>query len=775
MKITISDKTLTLFTDLMVQKLEEVSSDWKQPWFPIRLAGLPQNIVSNATYRGMNALFLYMICDRNKYSTPLFMTFNQAKKEGVAIKRGEKSFPVLYWNRSIKDATGKTISVDDYNQLPDEEKKECTVKGFMKEHRVFNADQTNFAKVHPEKWEKLSSGYKPIELKDTQGMFACPPLDELLRSNGWLCPILQDSDKAVYRPSTDEIHVPLKGQFYVGESFYTTFMHEMAHSTGAASRLNRPKGTGFGTPEYAKEELIAELTAALCACTLGISTGIDKENAQYIKGWLEAVKEDPKFLYSILTDVGRASKMIQTEIDKMEMGVKEERVDVIAFDSLKEIYYDAVILFQDPATNEYMAFDGDARKLNVLCDIQFSNVRDENEGLWNRVCLQSEGIEAVISQLINNGEHVAICDDISLVFDKKEERLFSVDKQFDWDEKSEYISVLNPDLFTEPAEETYMERLLTEQKHLTFMGDALTGAAKVGSAADVAFLFKNLESAANEHAFAVMVKEDGSYSVLYIGTGTSDSCTVDPKMIATAAVEMGAETVYFVHNHPSGSLNPSLQDKKSSASLARALEDVGVLRLTSVIINLDSGKYTIFFGESSANIYDRGLPSLLEKDIAPPIYAFDRMKLYMPTVDMPRMYNSSDVAEYLSKQKRGTTPKLGVIVLNNRRMITRYALIDPTGMTQRAICSRIIYEVGKHGQSVILSSNSKLDNGLAFLIQSTCNSAGIKVDDIIQVKQEMGIIKSYKSCADEGLLLAADSKSTIMAKDKDSRDFALNY
>lgn len=94
-------------------------------------------------------------------------------------------------------------------------------------------------------------------------------------------------------------------------------MHEMAHSTGEVHLLNREKGVVFGDDKYAKEELIAELTAATTGQAMGITTSIREENAMYLKNWLAALKEDPKFIYSILSDVGKASGMIQERSQEM--------------------------------------------------------------------------------------------------------------------------------------------------------------------------------------------------------------------------------------------------------------------------------------------------------------------------------------------------------------------------------------------------------------------------------------------------------------------------
>lgn len=142
------------------------------------------------------------------------------------------------------------------------------------------------------------------------------------------------------------IVIPKKGQFNSGENFYSTLLHEMAHSTGEPAYLNREKGRIFGDEKYAREELVAELTAATTGQAMGISTHIREENAMYLKNWLGALKEDPKFIYSILSDVGKASCMIQEQSQLMQPCLSQEERFLLA------------VLNQDGKQLENMKSDG---------------------------------------------------------------------------------------------------------------------------------------------------------------------------------------------------------------------------------------------------------------------------------------------------------------------------------------------------------------------------------------------------------------------------------
>lgn len=312
-----ANKTLKQFADLMIKKIESVSDNWSTPWVSNKSNGMPQNI-SGREYHGLNALMLYINQEEKGYKTPVHMTFLQAQENNVMIKKGAKSFPVAYWGYSIKHKdTGEKITLDAYNKLSQSQKNDYKVTPFLCEHRVFNIEQTTFPEVYTEKWEKLQEKFKAPELKDEAGMLKCLPVDVMLGNNNWLCPInMEHGDRTFYSPAKDYIRVPLKGQFKNGETFYSTLIHEMAHSTGHESRLNRDQKNIFGDPKYAKEELVAEFTAAVTCQSLGISSTVQEENAQYLKGWLGAIKEEPNFLLSVLSDVSKATDMITSNVEQ---------------------------------------------------------------------------------------------------------------------------------------------------------------------------------------------------------------------------------------------------------------------------------------------------------------------------------------------------------------------------------------------------------------------------------------------------------------------------
>lgn len=147
-------------------------------------------------------------------------------------------------------------------------------------------------------------------------MFAFTSFDKMVSENKWVCPIeIKHQDKACYSPSKDRILLPEKTQFKDGESFYGTAFHECIHSTGTKERLNREMGGGFGSEDYAVEELIAELGSALTAQRYGFSAIVEKESLSYVKCWLKKLKEEPKFIWNVMRDVKKASNMLIEHLD----------------------------------------------------------------------------------------------------------------------------------------------------------------------------------------------------------------------------------------------------------------------------------------------------------------------------------------------------------------------------------------------------------------------------------------------------------------------------
>ena len=341
------DRALDRFAELMIEKINNLQSDWKKPWFTEGTMKWPKNL-SGRDYNGMNALMLMLYAEKQGYKLPVYCTFDrviglnyQKDKQGnrtalkdengeplpqVSVQKGEKSFPVFITTFTVVDKDTKAkIKYDDYKKLSDEEKQRYSVYPKMQVYSVFNVDQTNMKEARPELYAKIEEESQLVKPELNGEGFSFPAVDKMIEDSSWVCPIeLKHQDRAYYSILNDRIVMPEKAQFVDGESFAGTLFHEMTHSTGSESRLNRIKPSFFGSDDYAREELVAELGSALVSQRYGISKNVKDESAAYLKSWLNSLKESPDFIKTTLLDVKRASGMIIEQLDKIAQQIDNE-------------------------------------------------------------------------------------------------------------------------------------------------------------------------------------------------------------------------------------------------------------------------------------------------------------------------------------------------------------------------------------------------------------------------------------------------------------------
>lgn len=362
-----SDAVIQQFADMMIKRMEDMKeSNWKKGWMDGRGdAGFPRNALTGRQYNGINPFMLMYDTIKHEYTTSMYLTarqlfsMNDSLKDPstgkiasenldkvMKINKGEKAFPVYYMIHKYKDMQGKEYSDQEYNDLSEEQRKDIKAYFYPKVHHLFNIDQTNMKEVNPSLYNSFVDKYtKRPSLPDSEGMYINEDIDSLLAHSkpsvwksgkdnlSWYCPIDQTDNISSphYNLSKDFIKVPFKNQYKTstskegifadGQEFYATLLHEMAHSTGPKGRLNRDMNGSFGDKKYAKEELVAELSAALISSTMGFDKRINDNNAKYVSSWLKVLKEEPSFIKTVLSDVGKASDMIIEKID-------EQRVDL---------------------------------------------------------------------------------------------------------------------------------------------------------------------------------------------------------------------------------------------------------------------------------------------------------------------------------------------------------------------------------------------------------------------------------------------------------------
>ena len=351
-----ADKALERFTELMIEKIQSFQGDWKKPWFMPGTTLPPQNL-SGRHYNGGNSLMLMLQAEKMGYDIPVWGTFdritnlnmikdkhgnvfyardeNGFKLPQVTVNKGEKSFPVFLTTFTVVDPkTKEKIPYDDYRNLSKEEQAKYKVYPKLQVFNVFNvAGQTNIAESRPELYEKLKS-LAAGQIEHQGDLKSDPAIDKMIDDNLFFCPIKQvKGDNAYYSPARDEIVIPTREQFVDGEAFATNTLHECAHATGAKSRLDRIQpGQAFGSPEYAKEELTAEPSAALIASQHGLIKHVKSDSAAYLKSWLGSLQQSPEFLKTVLVDVKQCTNMINQRLDAIQLEMdKGEKADYSQF------------------------------------------------------------------------------------------------------------------------------------------------------------------------------------------------------------------------------------------------------------------------------------------------------------------------------------------------------------------------------------------------------------------------------------------------------------
>lgn len=279
----IDNKVYDIMTDRIIKIMEKGVVPWSQKWN----SPLPQNFVSKKVYTGFNFWFLYFTAAELNYQTPYWLTYNQIKNLRGSIKAGEnkKWQPVIFF---------KMNSYIDNKDLDTNGKPTIKEYPLLRYYLVWNIEQVD--------------GIEYSTTKENSQIDSCDNIIENYKD----CPkIVHKLSTPSYSPLEDRISIPNKNRFEKSEFYYKTLFHEITHSTGHKSRLGRfqdDESVDFGSADYSKEELIAELGSAFLCAQAGISNeDMVKYNASYIKGWVKAFKEDKKL---IIEASGKAQKAV---------------------------------------------------------------------------------------------------------------------------------------------------------------------------------------------------------------------------------------------------------------------------------------------------------------------------------------------------------------------------------------------------------------------------------------------------------------------------------
>ena len=272
-------------TQRIIDQLEQGTVPWHKPW--VGGAGYAMSHVTGKPYSLLNHLLL-------GGRTGEYLTFKQCTDEGGKVKAGEKASMIVFW-KILEDI--------------DQETGEITKTPFLRYYKVFHIDQCEGISPHYDKAHDPGEALQPDAKADSI-------ITEYIKRSG-VKMIVERSGKACYTPATDTITIPLLRQFRDMPEFYSTGFHEMTHSTGHPSRLNRlTESAAFGGDSYSKEELVAELGSSFLMNYAGIETPSSfQNNAAYLAGWLKALKDDKRLIVSAAGKAEQAVKYILGEED----------------------------------------------------------------------------------------------------------------------------------------------------------------------------------------------------------------------------------------------------------------------------------------------------------------------------------------------------------------------------------------------------------------------------------------------------------------------------
>jgi antirestriction protein ArdC len=280
-----------LVTERITAAMESGTVPWQKPW--ASLGGIPRNLSSGRPYRGMNVLLLSL---GQPYASPWWLTYKQAQDLGGQVRKGEKASLVTFWKFPRSDTApeegekGEGAAEPEHRRAP-----------LLRHYHVFNLEQVDGIPAPP------SQEFQP---KAHERMACC---EAVVAEMPQRPSIQRDPRQACYAPGLDKIGIPDLSQFETPEAYYGTLYHELVHSTGHPSRLARAaldSPSPFGSPDYSREELVAEFGAAFLCAHAGILPRTVDNSAAYIQGWLSVLKGDKRLLPVAAAQAQRAVDFI---------------------------------------------------------------------------------------------------------------------------------------------------------------------------------------------------------------------------------------------------------------------------------------------------------------------------------------------------------------------------------------------------------------------------------------------------------------------------------
>jgi len=326
-----------LVADRLIEQMEKGTSPFQQPW--TNVGGLPYNPTTDKQYRGMNSIWLGM----QGFSDPRWMTFKQAQANDWNVMKGSKGFLISYVKtadyRPVKDDAGRPILDDNGKQV---KQRVVLDRPIITSAVVFNGEQIE--------------GIPKLELSEEKKWNNVKRAELIIENSG--VELSHGGNSAYYNPIADNITMPLQEQFNGSSNYYSVLLHEMGHWTGHATRLDRPMVARFGTPDYAKEELRAEIASLMIGSELSVARDFS-DHASYIKSWVSILKDEPFELYRASSDAQKITDYI------------------LAFEHKRNIEQKAEASFM---LNDNVAYKNDQYKITALMPAKRIEVTIESTG-----------------------------------------------------------------------------------------------------------------------------------------------------------------------------------------------------------------------------------------------------------------------------------------------------------------------------------------------------------------------------------------------------------
>ena len=279
-----------IVTERIIASLRTGIIPWEKPWQALHFSGspFPRNFLTGKPYRGVNVFLLWA----SPYSYPFWLTFKQAKELKGSVRKGEKGTQIVFYKQLVDPRKNENAKDEEKEQAP----------FVLCYYTVFNVEQCDGLML-PE--------IEPTAKGEIQADENCESI-----VTGWANrPLLhltsETEHRAYYCPSTDSVHMPARSRFVDAPHYYGTLFHELVHSTGNGSRLDRTFGAHFGDELYSKEELVAEMGAAYLCAIAGIANDhTDRNTTAYIQSWISRLEENNRLIIQAAANAQKAVDLI---------------------------------------------------------------------------------------------------------------------------------------------------------------------------------------------------------------------------------------------------------------------------------------------------------------------------------------------------------------------------------------------------------------------------------------------------------------------------------